>query len=297
MPWVYIVAEIGSNWRSAEPSPLDVVRCVYAAKEVGANAVKFQLWKAEEFISAERDEQLYWMCKKYEFPLEWLDLVFRAASEVDIDLGFSVFSPAALNALDQFARVNKRFFVKVASSDFGDPWMHRVASFAEEWALPLVVSTGGVGQGAILEQVVELRKKYSALRAVLHCVAEYPASPSSAQVWFVSTLKEVVDRQPGELVFVGLSDHFLSDEPALLALGAGAQWFEKHLKPKHVRGYTPDTGVSLNEKQFAAYVKRLHDAARMVGDGGRRVTVVERVVMQKARRGTDGKRPPEEEEL
>ena len=205
----YVVAEIGM----AHDGSLGLAHAfVDAAKEAGANGVKFQTHVAEaESTQRERfrvpmsgqdpSRYAYWLRTAFKRQ-EWADLATHAA---DLGLGFltSPFSEAALSLLEH----TDIAAWKVASGEVTNtPLLRALASTK----MPVILSSG-MSTWVELDAAVEtLRERTDAL-ALLQCTSEYPCPPEKLGL---STIDEMRSRYD---LPVGLSDHSGTIFPGLVA--------------------------------------------------------------------------------
>jgi N-acetylneuraminate synthase/N,N'-diacetyllegionaminate synthase len=113
--------------------------------------------------------------------------------------------------------------------------------------------------------------------AILHCVSDYPANPSSTNLRAMETLKFAFGRP------VGWSDHTLGDVVAIAAVARGARIIEKHLTLDcNLPG--PDHKASLEPADFSSMVGKIRTVQSALGDGQKRPTEAEVAVRIVARR-------------
>ena len=216
----YIIAEIGINHdgRSA-----NIKKLIYSAKRAGANAVKFQLFKAESLsdknskikstLYRKRKETLYQMWCRLEITKTQLELIKKITNKIKLDLIFSVFDEYSLNRLKNF----KLKFLKIASSDITDIMMLKKINLMKN--ISIILSTGMSNKKEITTALSFLKKKKVIL---MHCVSLYPCNFDKINICRMKNLKKIFKCD------VGFSDHTLGFEASLLAITMGAQVIEKH---------------------------------------------------------------------
>jgi len=220
----YIIAEIGVN----HEGNYDLAkRLIEEAKEGGANAVKFQSYKASTL--AVKDSPYYWDLKK-ESTLSQFDLFskydkfwkkeFEKLKEFSDKTGieflstpFDVESAKFLNELmDVF---------KVSSSDITNkPFIELLCDFNK----PIILSTGASYLYEIQEAVSWIENKGNEL-VLLHCILNYPTQDKDANLGMILDLrKRFTDN------LIGYSDHTLPNEMKILEIATlfGAKIIEKH---------------------------------------------------------------------
>jgi len=245
----YVIAEIGVNHEGS----LDLAkRLVELAKAGGADAAKFQTYKADTLAS--RHSPAYWdtskeptlsqfeLFKKYDaFGAAEYQALAKHCASIGIDFVSTPFDDAAVDMLAPLVP-----FFKVASADLTNtPLLRRVARTKK----PLVLS---VGASTIEEIDGALHTLYTAGAtdiALLHCILNYPTADEDANLWMLNNLAE---RYP-ECV-LGYSDHTVPKDglPSLVAAWLlGAVILEKH--------FTHDTSLQGNDHYHAMTSEHLRD--------------------------------------
>ena len=126
----YIIAEVGSNFdRSKDRAKM----LIELAKECGADAVKFQCFRADKIVSAEGfeglkcgfqanwDKSVYEVYQDAEFPRQWHEELFEYAKEIGIDFLSSPYDKEAVDILDTLGVA----VFKIGSGDITWPEMVR----------------------------------------------------------------------------------------------------------------------------------------------------------------------------
>ena len=90
----FIVAEIASNWEGSVPTAKKLIR---ESKKSGANAVKFQMWRASDLYKGHPDWK---MIKKSELTPKQARILKRYSDQVGIEFFCSGFYPEAIEFLD-----------------------------------------------------------------------------------------------------------------------------------------------------------------------------------------------------
>lgn len=244
---VLIVAEIGTGYGT---SPEAAFKVIDAAKDSGADCVKFQAVFADEIVhpatgdvllpggatplydvfkSLERNRGFFRSIKEY---TEKSGLLFLCSP-------FGERSAALLRELDVDA-------VKIASPELNHyPLLDLVA----DWGVPVIASTGVSTLGDIERALGHLHHEV----VLLHCVTSYPAPIEDYNVACIHTISEVFGLP------VGLSDHSLNPQlvPAVAAAG-GARIIEKHFTLDK-KGDGLDDPVALTPGQFSQMVAAVRE--------------------------------------
>jgi N-acetylneuraminate synthase/N,N'-diacetyllegionaminate synthase len=226
----YCIAEVGINHNGDLALAM---RMIEVAKEVGADAVKFQTFKAEEFCGdpaqtfsyqsqgQQVTESMLAMFKRHEFTGEqWLQLKAHADR-----VGITFFStPQNRPDLDLLLAIGVPA-IKVGSDDFTN--LPLLKNYAPE-PLPLILSCG-MSDLAEVHQALETVGWFEGKPvALLLCTSQYPTPPQDVNLQKMTTLQQAF---PGLLV--GFSDHTQGSLAASLALVLGARVFEKHFTLGH----------------------------------------------------------------
>ena len=222
----YVIAEIGVN----HGGDLDLAkRLIDLAKEGGADAAKFQSYKAGRIAS--KDSPAYWdttkeptasqfaLFKKYDmFGAEEFQALAAHCRATDIDFVSTPFDSDAVDFLDPIVP-----FHKVASADLTNvPLLRQVAAKGK----PVVMSTGASSLAEIDMAVKTLTDAGCKDLVLLHCVLNYPCPNKNAHLNMITGLKRAYPNY-----VIGYSDHTLPDERMLVLTSAwlkGALVLEKH---------------------------------------------------------------------
>jgi N-acetylneuraminate synthase len=222
----YVIAEIGVNHGGS----LELAkRLIDLAKEGGADAAKFQTYKADTLAS--KHSPAYWdltkepttsqhqLFQKYDSfgPDEYRALAAHCA-EVGIDFVSTPFDRGAVELLEPLMP-----FFKIASADLTNtPLLRQVAATGK----PVVLSTGASTAEEVKEAVKTLNDAGCNSLSLLHCVLNYPTADENAHLGAITALRSDYP----DLV-IGYSDHTVPD-PAMTALITsyllGARVIEKH---------------------------------------------------------------------
>jgi sialic acid synthase SpsE len=247
----YVIAEIGVNH---EGSIDQARRLIDLAKQGGADAAKFQSYKADTLAS--KHSPAYWdtgkeptlsqhqLFLKYDGfgPDDYVTLA-EHCHEVGIDFLSTPFDDEAIEFLDPLVS-----FFKIASADLTNtPFLRKVAARGK----PVVLSTGASTLGEIDQALHVLLGAGCEDIVLLHCILNYPTENENANLRMISGLLRAYPDHA-----VGYSDHTLPD-PAMTSLLAayllGAVVIEKH--------FTHDKSLPGNDHYHAMDV---HDLARFV---------------------------------
>ena len=261
---VYVIAEAGVNHNGDVDT---AKRMVDVARQAGADAVKFQAFRAERLVTRsaamadyqKRDapgtSNQYEMLRELELWPDAFAEIRAHCRECGIAFLATPFAPedvAMLTALEPVA-------IKIASSDLTNTPLLEAAA---ETHLPLIVSTGAAKGDEIDAGIAWLRQRDAADRLILlHCVSSYPTDPCDANLRRIAVLADRFG------VPTGFSDHTTGIETGALAVAAGAVMIEKHFTLNRSQA-GPDHSFSLEPDELAAYIRNIRLAEQMLGSGG-----------------------------
>ena len=220
----YVIAEIGVNY---EGSMELAKRLVDEAKEGGADAVKFQTYKADTIAS--KDSPAYWDTTKEPTKSQhelfqkhqgfWKDEMQELKSycdQVGIEFMSTPFDVESADFLNEMMDV-----YKISSSDITNkPFIEYMCRFNK----PIILSTGASSLSEIQEAVSWIEKHGNPL-ALLHCVLNYPTPDKNANLGMILGLKQAF---PDKII--GYSDHTLPHDMKVceMATMLGSVIIEKH---------------------------------------------------------------------
>lgn len=230
----YLIAEVGVNYydtaKEEGMTPLEAAK-LYIDKvaESGADAVKFQTYKAETLAS--KDSPAYWdqskepadcqydLFKKFDsFNEEDYRELASYAKEKGIDFMSTPFDFASADYLDDLMDI-----YKISSSDITNfPFLEHIAKKGK----PVYLSTGASNLSEIDEALRVLEDAGCREVCLLHCVLSYPTKLSDANLNMITGLKKAFPH-----VKIGYSDHTMPDETMCVLTTAflkGAEVIEKH---------------------------------------------------------------------
>jgi len=275
---VLVIAEAGVNHDGSVDRALELVDIAVAA---GADVVKFQMFRADELVTATAAAAVYQqasgaqsqheMLRRLELSDEEFARVAAHCRARGIEFLATPFSP---RDVDRLVALGVQA-IKIASTDLNNvPLMRRVVATG----LPLIVSTGAALPEEIAAAAARLQVWGAGDRLVLlHCVSNYPAPLAAANLRAIATLQVVTG------VPCGFSDHTASTDIAGWAVAAGACVLEKHFTSDPQRP-GPDHAMSLDPAQLSRYVAAARQAEEALGSGLLGMTAVEEDVRAVARR-------------
>lgn len=258
----FVIAEVGVNHNG------DVElaeRLVDAAAAVGADAVKFQSFRAERLASLDAPKADYQlettspgesqleMLRKLELGAGAHERLVHRCRERGV---FFLSSPFDEESVDLLVELDVPA-IKIPSPDLTNPILLERAARTGK---PLIVSTGM----ATLEEVERALATVAGANGgdvvLLHCVSTYPAAPDEANLRAMATMRGAFG------VPVGFSDHTLGIDVALAAVALGASVLEKHVTlDRTLPG--PDHRSSLEPDELASLLRGVRAVESALGDG------------------------------
>ncbi len=275
----YFIAEIGSNH---DGSLEEAIRYVCAAKEAGADAVKFQSFSAKGLFSRKRPaggdmkngwetHPAYEVIERLTVPDEWH---FKLRKECDAAGIHFISAPFDIEK----ARLLREVGVPAIKIASGELTHHALLSEVATYGIPVILSTGMATLGEVEAALGVLRSGGCAEVVVLHCVSNYPPKFSEMNVRAVKTMSEALQ------VPVGISDHTPGWTVPMLALAMGSRCIEKHVTFDRARK-GPDHPYAMLWEEFAAMVREIRNGEAALGDGLKRPTADETPERVYARKG------------
>ena len=249
----YIIAEIGVNH---EGSMENAKLMIDQAKQGGANAVKFQSYKAEKLAS--RYSPAYWdqskettstqfeLFKKHDrFNKKEFQELKEYSDEIGIEFMSTPFDIDSANYLNEMMDV-----FKISSSDLTNkPFIEHICGFGK----PIILSTGASTLEEINEAVSWI-KPFNVHLSLLHCVLNYPTPNANARLKKIEELKIYFPNN-----IIGYSDHTLPQDmiPCISAVLFGARIVEKHFTfDKTLEGNDHYHAMDVNDlKKFTKTIK------------------------------------------
>ncbi len=285
----YVIAELGVNfYDTAEVeniSPLKAAKkYIDKAKEAGADAVKFQCYKAETLAS--KDSPSYWdtnaepttsqyeLFKKFDsFSENEYGILCQYCHEKHIDFMATPFDFNSVDYLESMVNI-----YKISSSDLSNiPFIKYIAKKHK----PIYLSVGASYLSEIEEAVRILKQEGCPEICLMHCVLSYPTRNEDVNLNIIKTLKRIFPD-----LKVGYSDHTLPDDTMTILSAAylyGAEVIEKH--------FTLDKTLRGNDHYHAADPKDLKKAIdnfklinMISGSGEKTVLPCEEISRKEARR-------------
>lgn len=276
---VYIIAEAGVNHNGSLET---AKKLIDMAKECGADAIKFQTFKAEESTGVKADkaeyqkkndraqESQFEMIKKLELPFESFAVLKSYCEERQIDF---ISTPDGEQSLNYLTKIGVKR-IKIGSTEVtNQPFLKKTAMSGK----PVILSTGMSTLGEVERAVDILQDNGAEDITLLHCTTNYPTRYEDVNLNAMATLRSAFHLP------VGYSDHTLGFETAVAATAMGAVVLEKHITlDKEMEG--PDHKASMEPGEFEEYVCHIRNTEKLLGDGRKKPVPEETAMMQQVRR-------------
>ena len=231
-----IVAEIGSNWEGSLSKAKKLIRL---SKKAGADAVKFQIWRAKDLYSSKHP---HWKdIKKSELSFKKIKILKKYSDEIGIEFFCSAFYPEAVDFLES---INvKKYKVASRTCIFKDPFSKETLEKKANTKKPIIISMGMGGDRKKIERIFSSNKTI-----FCYCISDYPLE-----------FKKINWNEAKK--FEGFSDHTIGiTAPLIFAVmkkekNAKHILIEKHVKLKESIG--PDAETSIDTDELAQLVNHI----------------------------------------
>ena len=256
----YFIAEIGVNHNGSLKL---AKKMILEAKKSGADAVKFQTFKASTLVTprtpkvkyqkstTDKNESHYQMIKSLELSEKNHLLLKNFCKKKKIEF---LSTPYDVSSAKFLNKIGCKVF-KTASADLVDLELHEYLAKKNK---NVIISTG-MSTFKEIDECINIYRKYSNKKFVLlHCVSNYPCSLKSLNLKVLPKIKNRYKCQ------VGYSDHSVGNEAATLSYSLGAKVFEKHFTTnKSLKG--PDQKASVLPEEFREMVLKIKTAELALG--------------------------------
>lgn len=291
---VYFVAEIGSNHDGDLTRAIELIRL---ASESGANAAKFQNFRAPSLISdfgfkktrninshqSKWKKSVFEVYQEASIPFEWADELCKVCNEYGLDYFSAPYDLEAVNMLERYFPA-----VKIGSGDI--TWLEIIELIASKHK-PVLMSTGASTIGDV-QRAVETVLRINKELILMQCNTNYTGSAENFKHINLNVLKTYSTLYPD--VVIGLSDHTPGHSTALGAIALGAKVIEKHFTDDKGRK-GPDHAYAMDPKDFREMVDRsrelesaLGSTQKFIADNEKETAIVQRRCLCAARKITKG---------
>jgi len=265
MTKTFIIAEAGVNHNGSLKMAFQLIDAAIAA---GADAVKFQTFKAEKVIALNApkagyqkettgsDESQLEMVKKLELDEIAHTQLYQYCQHKGIQFLSSAFDLESIGLLN---RLGLEIF-KIPSGEITNlPYLRKLGALKKR----LIMSTGMADLGEIEDALDVLTEFGTPLGniTVLHCNTEYPTPFEDVNLRAMLTIQNAF---PG--IAIGYSDHTKGIEVPIAAVAMGATVIEKHFTlARNLPG--PDHRASLEPPALTAMIFSIRSIEKALGTG------------------------------
>ncbi|MFB5166833.1 N-acetylneuraminate synthase [Parageobacillus toebii] len=288
----FIIAEAGVNHNGNIELAKKLIK---AAKNAGADAVKFQTFSTDRTITRNapqakyqkentgKEESQYDMVKRLELSPEDHFTLARFAREEGI---MFLSTPFDFESVDLLESIGVPAY-KIGSGEITNtPLLRYIASKNK----PIILSTGMSTLGEIEEAIHSIKEIGNNSIALLHCTSNYPPNIEDTNLYAIRTLQEAF-KLP-----VGYSDHTIGITIPIAAVALGAKIIEKHFTlDKNLPG--PDHLVSLEPEELKEMIESIRMVEKAFGNGIKRPVPSEFETRVVARKSVVVKTPIKKDEI
>lgn len=260
----FIIAEAGVNHNGSMEM---ASKLIDAAKQAGADAVKFQSFKADKLVSSTAEkadyqkqttgssESHYEMIKKLELSLDDHKKLIEYCNKTGIQF---LSSPFDLDSIDLLNKLGIEIFKIPSGEIINLPYLRKIGKLNKN----VILSTGMADLGEIEDALYVLTENGTDKNkiTVLHCNTEYPTPFEDVNLKAMLTIKSSFG------IKVGYSDHTLGIEVPIAAVALGAEVIEKHFT-LHRNMEGPDHKASLEPVELKEMVIAIRNIEKALGNG------------------------------
>lgn len=266
----YFIADIAANHDGDIKRALHLIEL---AKESGADAAKFQNFKARKIVSEygfshmgkQLSHQASWEKSVFEtyddasIPDDWTPILKAKCDEVGIEYMTSPYDFASVDWADAYVHA-----FKIGSGDIS--WLEMIRYIALK-GKPVLLATGAASMEEVSRAVAIVQEQKVPL-VLMQCNTNYTANRENFRCINLNVLKTYAEKWPDLLL--GLSDHTKGFTTVLGAIALGARVIEKHFTDDNER-HGPDHKFSTTPTEWREMVEASLDLCEALGDGVKRV--------------------------
>lgn len=279
----YFIADIAANHDGDLKRAFHLIEL---AKEAGADAAKFQNFKAETIVSrmgfeslgGQLSHQSTWEKSVFEtyqdasLPDMWSERLKEKCDEVGIEYMTSPYDFASVDHAERYVNA-----YKIGSGDI--TWTEIIEHIAKK-GKPVLLATGASDMEDV-KRAMESIQKYNHQIILMQCNTNYTASDRNFSYINLNVLRTYQEKYPD--CVLGLSDHTFGYATVLGAMAFGARVFEKHFTDDNDRK-GPDHKFSMNPITWKQMVKASQEMYEALGDGIKRIEENEKETVNIQRR-------------
>jgi N-acetylneuraminate synthase len=286
----YFIADVAANHDGSLERALELMTL---AKAAGADAAKFQHFRADHIVSGkgfrelggQQSHQASWSKSVYEvyqdasLPWDWTKPLADHAASIGIDFFTSPYDIEAIDFVDAFVPA-----YKIGSGDI--TWLEAIDHMASK-GKPMILATGAATIDEVRRAVATI-KAHGVPYSVMQCNTNYTGVPENLHHIHLNVLNTYRAEFPDAIL--GLSDHTHGNVTVLGAVAMGARVIEKHFTDDvHREG--PDHHFSMTPETWRDMVDRTRDLEAALGSAEKVVAENEKETVVIQRRGLRFSRP------
>ena len=271
----YIVAEAGVNHNNSLNRAKELIR---KAAKAGADAIKFQTYKAGKLVTKTAPRFWEWKGEKKkdgtqhdsyatmdvdQFPLKHYPELIKTCRKHNIEFLSTPFDEDSADALVKLGMKA----IKVSSSDVTNlPFLSYLAKFK----LPILLSVGASTVGEIEDAVHTVERAGNKKIVIMQCTLVYPTPYEHTNLRVIPTLATLFPEYP-----IGLSDHTLGVHVPPAAVALGARIVEKHYTVDKSLPNSPDHHLSVDPAELTEMIRAIRNVESALGDPRKHVLPAE----------------------
>ena len=265
------MAEIGVNHEGNFDIAMDLVK---KAHQSGVDAVKFQTYEAERYISSSQPERLK-RVKKFQLTRDQFEKLSKESKKLKLKFFSTPLNPDDIDFLSKISDI-----IKISSGDLTNL---DLIKYAAKKYNNLIISTGLGNHSEIqsavktvLKQKPNIRKDYGLV--LMHCVSAYPTPEDELNLANLTWLQDNFS------LLTGYSDHSLGTKACELSVMFGVKVIEKHFTYRKENQSFHDHAISADPKEMNELVKKVRRAESIFGQYQRKRGASEKKNLKNMRR-------------
>ena len=266
----YFIADIGANH---DGSIKRAKKLIELCSKAGANAAKFQHFKADTIVSdlgfknlkvkthqSKWKKNVFSVYKKASINLKWTAELKKTCKKFKIDFFTSPYDLSYVDKLDKYLCA-----YKIGSGDI--TWTDIIKKISKK-NKPVMLATGASDINDV-DRALQTIKKYNKKIVLMQCNTNYTGKKENLNYINLNTL-DTFKKRYGNSIVLGLSDHTAGNLSVLGAVAKGAKVIEKHFTDNNNR-QGPDHHFAMNPKSWKEMIKATRDLELMLGDGIKKI--------------------------
>jgi len=267
---VYFIADIAANHDGDLGRAKELI---YLAADAGADAAKFQHFKAETIVSDngfkalgnQQSHQAAWKKSVFEVyrdasvSLDWTEELKATCDKAGITFFTSPYSLDLVDEIDPYVPA-----YKIGSGDI--TWLEIIRHIASKQK-PYIIASGASNFDDVHRAVTTGMRVNSQL-CLMQCNTNYTASLENFRFIQLNVLNVYKEMYPG--LVLGLSDHTPGHSTVLGAIALGAKMIEKHFTDDCERE-GPDHKFSMDPSSWSAMVRNSRELEQALGNGVKKI--------------------------